>query len=85
MTDIAILVVAANDGIMPQTIESINHAKAANIPIVVAVNKMDMPGANPERVKQQLTEYDLVSEEWGGDTIVCPISAKTGEGIDNLL
>ena len=85
VTDIAILVVAANDGIMPQTIESINHAKAAKIPIVVAINKMDMPGANPERVKQQLTEYDLVSEEWGGDTIVCPISAKTGEGIDNLL
>ena len=85
VTDIAILVVAANDGIMPQTIESINHAKAANIPIVVAINKMDMPGANPERVKQQLTEYDLVSEEWGGDTMVCPISAKTGEGIDNLL
>ena len=85
VTDIAILVVAANDGIMPQTIESINHAKAANIPIVVAINKMDMPGANPERIKQQLTEYDLVSEEWGGDTIVCPISAKTGEGIDNLL
>ena len=85
VTDIAILVVAANDGIMPQTIESINHAKAAKIPIVVAINKMDMAGANPERVKQQLTEYDLVSEEWGGDTIVCPISAKTGEGIDNLL
>ena len=85
VTDIAILVVAANDGIMPQTIESINHAKAAKIPIVVAINKMDMPGANPERVKQQLTEYDLVSEEWGGDTIVCPISAKTGQGIDNLL
>ncbi len=85
VTDIAILVVAANDGIMPQTVESINHAKAANIPIVVAINKMDVPGANPERVKQQLTEYDLVSEEWGGDTIVCPISAKTGEGIDNLL
>ena len=85
VTDIAILVVAADDGIMPQTIESINHAKAAKIPIVVAINKMDMPGANPERVKQQLTEYDLVSEEWGGDTIVCPISAKTGEGIDNLL
>ena len=85
VTDIAILVVAANDGIMPQTVESINHAKAANIPIVVAINKMDMPGANPERVKQQLTEYDLVSEEWGGDTIVCPICAKTGEGIDNLL
>ena len=85
VTDIAILVVAANDGIMPQTIESINHAKAAKIPIVVAINKMDMPGANPERVKQQLTEYDLVSEEWGGETIICPISAKTGEGIDNLL
>lgn len=84
-TDIAILVVAADDGIMPQTIESINHAKAANIPIVVAVNKMDVQGANPERIKQQLTEYDLVSEEWGGDTIVCPISAKTGMGIDKLL
>ena len=85
VTDIAILVVAADDGIMPQTIESINHAKAANIPVVVAINKMDAVGANPERIKQQLTEYDLVSEEWGGDTIVCPISAKTGQGIDNLL
>ena len=85
VTDIAILVVAADDGIMPQTVESINHAKAANIPIVVAINKMDTPGANPDRIKQQLTEYDLVSEEWGGDTIVCPISAKTGMGIDNLL
>ena len=85
VTDIAILVVAADDGIMPQTIESINHAKAANIPIVVAINKMDVVGANPERIKQQLTEYDLVSEEWGGETIVCPISAKTGQGIDNLL
>ena len=85
VTDIAILVVAANDGIMPQTIESINHAKAANIPIVVAINKMDVAGANPERVKQQLTEYDIVPEEWGGDTIVCPISAKTGQGIDDLL
>ena len=85
VTDIAILVVAADDGIMPQTIESINHAKAANIPIVVAINKMDVTGANPERIKQQLTEYELVSEEWGGDTIVCPISAKTGAGIDNLL
>ena len=84
-TDIAILVVAADDGIMPQTIESINHAKAANIPIVVAINKMDVTGANPERIKQQLTEYELVSEEWGGDTIICPISAKTGMGIDNLL
>ena len=84
-TDIAILVVAADDGIMPQTIESINHAKAAGIPIVVAINKMDKVGANPDRIKQQLTEYDLVSEEWGGETIVCPISAKTGMGIDNLL
>ena len=85
VTDIAILVVAADDGIMPQTVESINHAKAAGIPVVVAINKMDVAGANPERIKQQLTEYDLVSEEWGGDTIICPISAKTGEGIDNLL
>ncbi len=85
VTDIAILVVAADDGIMPQTVESINHAKAAGIPVVVAINKMDTVGANPDRIKQQLTEYDLVSEEWGGDTIVCPISAKTGMGIDNLL
>ena len=85
VTDIAILVVAADDGIMPQTIESINHAKAAKIPIVVAINKMDVHGANPERIKQQLTEYDLVPEEWGGETIVCPISAKTGQGIDALL
>ncbi len=84
-TDIAILVVAADDGIMPQTIESINHAKAAKIPIVVAINKMDVHGANPERIKQQLTEYDIVPEEWGGDTIVCPISAKTGEGVQELL
>jgi translation initiation factor IF-2 len=85
VTDIAILVVAAEDGIMPQTIESINHAKAAEIPIIVAINKMDKPDANPERIKQQLTEYGLVCEEWGGDTIVCPISAKTGMGVDNLL
>ena len=85
VTDIAILVVAADDGIMPQTIESINHAKAAGIPLVVAINKMDTVGANPERIKQQLTEYDIVPEEWGGDTIICPISAKTGDGIDNLL
>ena len=85
VTDIAILVVAADDGIMPQTVESINHAKAAGIPVVVAINKMDTVGANPERIKQQLTEYELVSEEWGGDTIICPISAKTGMGIDNLL
>ena len=85
VTDIAILVVAADDGIMPQTVESINHAKAAGIPIVVAINKMDVPGANPDRIKQQLTEYDIVPEEWGGDTIICPISAKTGMGIDELL
>lgn len=85
VTDVAILVVAADDGIMPQTIESINHAKAAEIPIIVAINKMDKPTANPDRIKQQLTEYGLVSEEWGGETIICPISAKTGEGIDNLL
>ncbi len=85
VTDIAILVVAADDGIMPQTVESINHAKAAGIPLVVAINKMDTVGANPERIKQQLTEYDIVPEEWGGETIVCPISAKTGEGIDELL
>ena len=85
ITDVAILVVAADDGIMPQTVESINHAKAAGIPIIVAINKMDKPEANPERIKQQLTEYELVPEEWGGETIICPISAKTGEGIDNLL
>ena len=85
VTDIAILVVAAEDGIMPQTVESINHAKAAEIPIIVAINKMDKPEANPDRIKQQLTEYGLVCEEWGGDTIVCPISAKTGMGVDNLL
>ncbi len=84
-TDIAILVVAADDGIMPQTIESINHAKAANVPIIVAINKMDKPEANPDRIKQQLTEYDLIPEEWGGETIICPISAKTGVGLDNLL
>ncbi|MDE7010563.1 MAG: translation initiation factor IF-2, partial [Oscillospiraceae bacterium] len=85
VTDIAILVVAAEDGIMPQTVESINHAKAADIPIIVAINKMDKPEANPERIKQQLTEHGLVAEEWGGETIVCPISAKTGMGIDSLL
>ena len=85
VTDIAILIVAADDGIMPQTVESINHAKAAGIPIIVAVNKMDLPNANPDRIKQQLTEYELVSEEWGGDTIVCSISAKKGDGIDHLL
>ncbi len=85
ITDIAILVVAADDGIMPQTVESINHAKAAGVSIIVAINKMDKEGANPERVKQQLTEYELVCEEWGGDTICVPVSAKTGEGIEELL
>jgi translation initiation factor IF-2 len=85
VTDIAILVVAADDGIMPQTVEAINHAKAAGIPIIVAANKVDKPGANPDKIMQQLTEYELVPEEWGGDTIFCKISAKTGEGIDNLL
>ncbi len=85
ITDLAILVVAADDGIMPQTVEAINHAKAAQIPIIVAINKMDKPGANPDRIMQQLTEYELVPEEWGGDTIICKISAKTGEGVDNLL
>ena len=85
VTDIAILMVAANDGIMPQTIESINHAKAAKTPIVVAVNKMDIPGVSADRVMQDLTKFDLVPEAWGGDTIVCPISAKTGMGIDSLL
>ncbi len=85
VTDIAILVVAADDGIMPQTIEAINHAKAANVPIIVAVNKIDKEGANPDRILQQLTEYELVPEEWGGDTIVCNISAKYGQGIENLL
>ena len=84
-TDIAILVVAADDGIMPQTVEAINHAKAAKIPIIVAINKMDKPAANPDRIKQQLTEYDLIPEEWGGETVVCPISAKQGTGIDELL
>ena len=85
VTDIAILVVAADDGIMPQTVEAINHAKAAEIPIIVAINKMDLPGANPDNIKQQLTQYGLLSEDWGGDTIICPISAKTGEGIEELL
>ena len=84
-TDIALLVVAADDGIMPQTIESINHAKAAKVPIIVAINKMDKPTANPDKIKEQLTKYDLIPEEWGGDTVICPISAKTGMGLDNLL
>ena len=84
-TDIAILVVAADDGVMPQTIEAINHAKAANTEIVVAINKIDKPGANPDKVKQELTNYDLICEEWGGNTIMVPISAKKGIGIDDLL
>ena len=84
-TDIAILVVAADDGIMPQTVEAINHAKAANLSIIVAINKMDKPTANPDKVKQELTEHGLVCEEWGGDAICVPVSAKTGEGIDELL
>lgn len=85
VTDIAILVVAADDGVMPQTIEAINHAKAAGVEIIVAINKIDKPGANPDRVKQELVEYGLVSEDWGGDTICVPVSAVSKEGIDNLL
>lgn len=85
VTDIVILVVAADDGIMPQTVEAINHAKAAGVPIIVAINKMDRPEADPDRVKQQLTEYELVPEEWGGETICVPVSAKTHEGLSNLL
>ena len=84
-TDIAILVVAADDGIMPQTIESINHAKAAGVPLIVAINKMDKPTANPDKIKEQLTKYDLIPEEWGGDTVIVPISAKTGQGLNELL
>ena len=85
ITDIAVLVVAADDGVMPQTIESISHAKAAGVPIIVAINKMDRPSANPDRVKQELTEHGLLVEDWGGDVICVPVSAKTGEGIVNLL
>ena len=84
-TDIAVLVVAADDGVMPQTVESINHARAAGVPIIVAINKMDKEGANSDRVKQDLTAYNLVPEEWGGDTIMAPVSALTGEGVDDLL
>lgn len=84
-TDIAILVVAADDGVMPQTVEALNHAKDANVPIIVAINKVDKPGANSERIKQELTEYGLVAEEWGGDTIFVPVSAKEKTGIENLL
>nr|WP_317412893.1 translation initiation factor IF-2 [uncultured Solibaculum sp.] len=85
VTDIAVLVVAADDGIMPQTVEAINHAKAAGVSIIVAINKMDKPSADPERIKQQLTEHELVPEEWGGDTICVPVSAATHQGIDDLL
>ncbi|WP_226674166.1 translation initiation factor IF-2 [Rossellomorea aquimaris] len=85
VTDIAIIVVAADDGVMPQTVEAINHAKAAEVPIIIAVNKMDKEAANPDRVMQELTEYELVPEAWGGDTIFVPLSALSGEGIDNLL
>ncbi len=84
-TDIAVLVVAADDGVMPQTIEAINHAKAAGVQTIVAINKMDKPTADPDRIKQQLTEYGLITEEWGGDTIMVPVSALTGEGVDQLL
>ena len=84
-TDIAVLVVAADDSVMPQTVESINHAKAAEVPVIVAINKMDKPEANPEKVKQDLTQYGLVCEDWGGETICVPVSAKTGEGVDELL
>ena len=84
-TDIAILVVAADDGVMPQTVEAISHAKAAGVEIIVAVNKIDKPSANVERVKQELVEYELVAEDWGGDTIFVPVSAHTKEGIDQLL
>ncbi|MFQ3609932.1 MAG: translation initiation factor IF-2 [Fimbriimonadales bacterium] len=85
VTDIVVLVVAADDGIMPQTVEAINHAKNAGVPIIVAINKIDKPEANPERVKQELTQYELIPEDWGGDTIVVPVSALTGEGVDTLL
>lgn len=85
VTDIAVLIVAADDGVMPQTVEAINHAKAAEVPIIVAINKIDKPGANVEKIKQALTEYGLITDEWGGDTMMIPVSAKTGEGLDKLL
>jgi len=85
VTDIAVLVVAADDGVMPQTVESINHAKAAEVTVLVAINKIDLPGAQPERIKQQLSEHGLISEQWGGDTMMIPVSARTGEGIEKLL
>ncbi len=84
-TDIVILVVAADDGVKPQTVEALNHAKASGVPIVVAVNKIDKPEARPDRVRQQLSDYGLIPEEWGGDTIAVDISAVTGQGIDQLL
>lgn len=84
-TDIAVLVVAADDGVMPQTVEAISHAKSADVPIIVAITKVDKPDANPERVKQELMNYNLVSEEWGGSTIMVAVSSKTKEGIDELL
>src|SRR5213075_3006242 len=85
VTDIAVLVVAADDGVMPQTVESINHAKAAEVTILVAINKIDTPGARPEQIKQQLNEHGLIPEEWGGDVMMVPVSARTGEGIEKLL
>ncbi len=85
VTDVAVLVVAADDGVMPQTLEAINHAKAAGVPIIVALNKIDKPGAKPDRVKQQLSDNGLVAEDWGGDTVIVPVSAKTGEGVKDLL
>src|SRR5690625_3591237 len=85
ITDIAILVVAADDGVMPQTVEAINHAKAAEVPIIVAVNKVDKPTANPDRVMQELTEYGLIPEDWGGDTIFVPISALFNQNVEELL
>ncbi|MDD4571455.1 MAG: translation initiation factor IF-2, partial [Clostridia bacterium] len=85
VTDISILVVAADDGVMPQTIEAINHSKAAGVSIIVAINKIDKPAANPDKVKQELTEHGLIAEEWGGETIMVPVSAKTGEGLKNLM
>ena len=85
VTDLVVLVVAANEGVMPQTIEAINHAKAAKVPIIVAINKIDLPDANLDRVKQRLTEQGLIAEDYGGDTITVPVSARTGEGIDKLL